>query len=130
MPLALHRAGAGGGKDTTGHIGLIPLGAGDVVLVQGTQQQLDQLKRLKMALVLDGTTNLPRTHRSSWALSIMALVVLVAALDIMPISVSALVGVGLMLATRCLTWKDAGDALSAPVIIIIVTSLALGLALT
>ena len=130
LPLALHRAGAGGGKDTTGHIGLIPLGAGDVVLVQGTQQQLDQLKRLKMALVLDGTTNLPRTHRSSWALSIMALVVLVAALDIMPISVSALVGVGLMLATRCLTWKDAGDALSAPVIIIIVTSLALGLALT
>ena len=130
LPLALHRAGAGGGEDTTGHIGLIPLGAGDVVLVQGTQQQLDQLKRLRMALVLDGTTDLPRTHRSSWALSIMAFVVLVAALNIMPISVSALVGVGLMLATRCLTWKDAGDALSAPVIIIIVTSLALGLALT
>ena len=130
LPLALHRAGETAGEDATGHIGLLPLRAGDVVLVQGTQQQIDQLKRLKMALVLDGTTDLPRTHRSSWALSIMVLVVLAAALNIVPISVSALAGVGLMLATRCLSWKDAGGALHPPVIVIIVTSLALGLALT
>ena len=130
LPLALHRAGEGGGGDTTGHIGLLPLRAGDVVLVQGTQEQIDQLKRLKMALVLDGSTDLPRTHRSSWALSIMIAVVALAALNILPIAVSALAGVGLMLATRCLTWKDAGSALHPPVIVIIVTSLALGLALT
>ena len=130
LPLALHRAGEGGGGDTTGHIGLLPLRAGDVVLVQGNQKQIDQLKRLKMALVLDGSTDLPRTHRSSWALSIMIAVVALAALNILPIAVSALAGVGLMLATRCLTWKDAGSALHPPVIVIIVTSLALGLALT
>jgi di/tricarboxylate transporter len=35
-----------------------------------------------------------------------------------------------MLATRCLTWRDAASAISTPVVIIIVTSLALGLALT
>ncbi len=130
LPLALHRAGESGDGDTTGHIGLLPLRAGDVVLVQGTQKQIDQLKRLKMALVLDGSTDLPRTHRSSWALSIMIAVVALAALNILPIAVSALGGVGLMLATRCLTWKDAGGALHPPVIVIIVTSLALGLALT
>ena len=60
----------------------------------------------------------------------MVLVVAAAALNILPIAVSALAGVGLMLATRCLTWKDAGSALHPPVIVIIVTSLALGLALT
>lgn len=130
LPLALHRAGESGGEDTTGHIGLQPLRAGDVVLVQGTQKQIDQLKRLKMALVLDGTTDLPRTHRSSWALAIMIAVVGAAALNLLPIAVSALAGVGLMLATRCLTWKDAGAALHPPVIVIIVTSLALGIALT
>ena len=130
LPLALHRAGEDSGEERTGHVGLVPLRAGDVVLVQGTQKQLNELKRLKMALVLDGTTDLPRTHRSSWALTIMVLVVAAAALNILPIAVSALAGVGLMLATRCLTWKDAGSALHPPVIVIIVTSLALGLALT
>jgi di/tricarboxylate transporter len=55
--------------------------------------------------------------------------VLSAALGILPISVSALVGLGLMLATRSLAWKDAASALSIPVVMIIVTALALGKAL-
>ena len=33
-----------------------------------------------------------------------------AALGIMPISVSAIVGLGLMLATGCLNWRDAASA--------------------
>ena len=129
LPLALHRARADG-QEVSSHIGLVPLRAGDVVLVQGTQQQLEQLKRSNQALVLDGTTNLPRTHRAGRAMAIMVLVVATAAFGILPISVSSLLGVGLMLATRCLNWRDLSSALSAPLIIIIVTSLALGLALT
>jgi di/tricarboxylate transporter len=130
VPLALHRARTAETQDVTGHINLVPLRAGDVVLVQGTQRQLEQLKRSNIALVLDGTTDLPRTQRSSRALAIMVLVVFAAAIGLLPISVSAVGGVGLMLATRCLTWKDAGAALSTQVVVIVVTSLALGLALT
>jgi di/tricarboxylate transporter len=130
LPLALHRARSGDSEDFTSHIGLVPLRAGDIILVQGTHKKLEDLKRSGNALVLDGTTDLPRTHRSDRAFLIMTLVVLVAATGLLPISVSALLGVGAMLATRCLTWKDAASALSIPVIIIIVTSLALGLALT
>ena len=59
----------------------------------------------------------------------MGLVVLAAAFGIMPISVSALVGLGLMIATGCLGWRDAANALSIPVVMIIVTALALGKAL-
>lgn len=61
---------------------------------------------------------------------ITALVVLAAASGLLPILVSALLGVGAMLTTRCLTVRDAVSALSIPVIMIIVTSLALGIALT
>jgi hypothetical protein len=75
--------------------------------VQGADTQLEQLKRSGSALVLDGTTDLPRTHRSDRALGIMILVVLAAASGLLPISVSAIVGVGAMLATRCLTWEVA-----------------------
>lgn len=80
-------------------------------------------------LVLDGTTDLPHTHRANRALGIMSFVVLMAAFKLLPISVSALGGVALMIVTRCLTWRDAAGALSTPVVLIIVTSLALGKAL-
>ena len=80
-------------------------------------------------LVLDGTTDLPHTHRANRALLIMGLVVAAAATGFLPISVAAIAGLGLMLVTRCLTWRDAATSLSVPVVMIIVTSLALGKAL-
>jgi len=59
----------------------------------------------------------------------MGMVVLAAATGLLPISVSALIGVGLMLLLGCLNWRDAAHSLSAQVIMIIVTSLALGRAI-
>jgi di/tricarboxylate transporter len=129
MPLAIHRARAPSSQ-VTGDLNSIRLRAGDVLLVQGTKDGIDSLKSSGTMLVLDGTMDLPHTHRANRALAVMGLVVLVAALGIVPISVSALIGVGAMLALGCLNWRDAADALSAQVIMIIVTSLALGRALT
>jgi di/tricarboxylate transporter len=80
-------------------------------------------------LVLDGTTNLPKTHHAKTALTIMALVVLTAALTPIPISVAAVVGLGMMIASGALSWRDAAGSLSIPVVMIIVTALALGKAL-
>jgi di/tricarboxylate transporter len=113
----------------TGDLNLIRLRAGDVLLVQGTSEAIAALKDSGSMLVLDGTTTLPKTHHAKRALFIMGGVVAVAALGIMPIAVSALVGLGLMLATGCLGWRDAASALSIPVVMIIVASLALGKAL-
>jgi len=128
LPLAIHRARAPSSQ-VTGDLNTIRLRAGDVLLVQGTHDAIDSLKSSGNMLVLDGTTNLPYTHRASRALGIMGFVVVAAATGLMPISVSALIGVGLMLMSGCLTWRDAADALSTPVIMIIVASLALGKAL-
>jgi di/tricarboxylate transporter len=128
LPLAVHRARAPSSQ-VTGDLNLIRLRAGDVLLVQGTSDAISQLKENGTMLVLDGTTTLPQTHHAKRALSVMAFVVAAAALGIMPISVSALVGLGLMLATGCLGWRDAASALSIPVVMIIVTALALGKAL-
>ena len=128
LPLALHRARAPSSQ-VTGDLNMIRLRAGDVLLVQGTREAIAQLKDSGSMLVLDGTTDLPQTHHAKRALTIMAFVIAAAAFGIMPISVSALVGLGLMLATGCLTWRDAAGALSIPVVMIIVTALALGKAL-
>lgn len=128
LPLAIHRARAPSSQ-VTGDLNAIRLRAGDVLLVQGTSDAIKSLKEGGSMLVLDGTMDLPHTHLANRALGIMALVVLVAALGIMPISVAAIVGVGLTLAFGCLNWRDAASALSTPVIMIIVASLALGKAL-
>jgi di/tricarboxylate transporter len=128
MPLALHRARAPSAQ-VTGDLNMIRLRAGDVLLVQGSREAIASLKDSGTMLVLDGTTDLPHTHNAKRALMIMGAVVLAAALQVMPISVAAVAGLGAMLATGCLSWRDASTALSVPVIMIIVTALALGKAL-
>jgi di/tricarboxylate transporter len=113
----------------TSDLNQIRLRAGDVLLVQGTRAAIDRLKASGSMLVLDGTTDLPHTQRANTALGIVAFVIIAAAIGVLPISVSALIGVGLMLATGCLRWRDALSALSTRVILVVVTSLALAKAL-
>jgi di/tricarboxylate transporter len=80
-------------------------------------------------LVLDGMADLPRTRKAPLALAIMIGIVALAAFQVLPIETSALLGALLLIITGCLTWRDATNALSAQVILIIVASLALGFAL-
>jgi di/tricarboxylate transporter len=127
-PLAIHRARVPSSQVTT-DLNQIRLRAGDVLLVQGSRASIDRLKAGGTMLVLDGTTDLPHTQLANTALAIMAFVIVTAAIGLLPISVSALIGVGLMLATGCLRWRDALSALSTRVILVIVTSLALAKAL-
>ena len=126
--LALHRPGHPPG-DAALSVSDTLLVAGDVILLQGSSRGLDRLKRSGQALVLDGSIDLPRPTKASIALLIMAGVVVVAATGMMRISQAAVIGVGLMLATRCLTWNDVRGAIDRRIVLVIVASLALGLAL-
>jgi di/tricarboxylate transporter len=124
--LAIHRAGPG---TASGDLSEVRLRSGDVLLLQGAKERIGELKRAGHLLVLDATVDLPYTKRAWLALTIMVLVVLLAALGVVPILVGSVAGVVVMLLTRCLDWEDVTAALSVQVIMIIVTSLALGLAL-
>jgi di/tricarboxylate transporter len=126
--LALHRYNR---EDQTRSKGLdnTVLRSGDVLLVQSSGQRLAQVKDGGDLLVLDGSVNLPKTSKAPLALAIMAVVVALAAFGILPIAISALAGVLAMLLTRVLDWKEAMNALSIQVVMIIVASLALGAAL-
>jgi di/tricarboxylate transporter len=107
----------------------VRLRTGDVLLVQSTPENLRELKETADFLVLDGSIQLPSTRKAPLALAIMLSVVALAALDIMPIEISAVLGTAALLLTGCLNWKDAMSALSTQVILIIVASLAMGAAL-
>ncbi|MEN1727094.1 MAG: SLC13 family permease [Pseudomonadota bacterium] len=126
--LALHRFNREDQTRATGVENTV-LRSGDVLLVQSSPKQLDQLKDTGDFLVLDGSVNLPKTAKAPVALGIMVSVIVVAAAGILPIAISAVFGVLALLITRCLSWKEAMGAMSIQVVMIIVASLAMGMAL-
>ncbi len=125
---AIHRGGKPIQK-MRGGIENIRLRIGDVLLVQGHRDDIAQLKRSGLFLVLDNTTDLPHSSKASVALFIMSMIVLVSAFGLLPIALSAVAGALLMIIFGCLSWRDVGRAISAQVVLVIVTSLALGSAL-
>ncbi|ROR34986.1 SLC13 family permease [Inmirania thermothiophila] len=128
LVLAVHRAGRdllGAGRDLAD----IRLRAGDVLLVQGAEADIAALREVPGLLVLDTAMDLPRSDKAPLALAITALTVGLAAADILPIAVSAPLGGLLMVTAGCLDWRDAAEAVSAQVVLIVASSLALGTAL-
>ena len=126
--LALHRAG----KDIwrpREDIEDVILQPGDILLVQGSREQIAGLKKSTEFLVLDASIDLPSTSRAPMALLILAAAVTLAATGVMPIAVSAVAGAAIMLLTRCLNIGAAIRAISPSVFFVVVASLALGRAL-
>ena len=128
VTLAIHRAGSAIESMPHG-IGAVRLRSGDVLLVQGERDRISTLKLEGSLLVLDATVDLPFGRRAGFAIGIMIAIVALAAFGVLPIAVSAVAGVLAMLVAGCLSWRDVPQALSAPVIMIVVASLALGHAL-
>ncbi len=130
--LAFHRFEGTQERQSSG-LNRVILRSGDVLLVQSSPETLQALKGGADFVVLDGSEKLPKTSKAPIALLTIVGVVLLAAFDFLPfhipIEVSALLGVMVLILTGCLSWKEAINALSAQVILIIVSSLAMGAAL-
>jgi di/tricarboxylate transporter len=105
------------------------IAAGDILLLQGEPDAIQQLQRDGLGLLLDERFTLPRQDKAALALATMAVVVLLAATKILPIALAALAGVLVLLLGRCLSWEDVAHSLSVKVILLVAASLALGQAL-
>jgi di/tricarboxylate transporter len=126
--LAVHRAHRKI-KSMPQGIGNLQLRVGDVLLLQGKREHISALKQQSIVMVLDSTTDLPHTRKAKQSLAIMFGIILLAALGIMPIAISATGGVLAMILFNCISWRDVSRALNTQVILLIVASLALGNAL-
>ena len=129
LVLALHRANRWKNQAGSRHTEEQPLKSGDVILVQGARESIKRLKASRNVMVLDASTDLARSSKAYVALAIMLFIVLTAASGLLAIEISALSGVFMLLASGCLRWRDVTRALSTRVILVIVTSLAMGNAL-
>lgn len=130
-PIAVHapKTRAGDQPEELRKLEELKLRIGDVVLVQGDPDGINELKRSGQALVLSGTIDLPLTAKALPASAIMIGVIAVAAFGLLPIMVSALIGVVLCIATRCIRWQQVRAAVDANLVLMIVASLAMGEAL-
>lgn len=105
------------------------LAVGDILLIQGPGDRIEQLSSEPGLLVLNSSLMLPRSPLAPVALGIMAAVIIAAATRILPIHVAAFLGVLAMLFTGCVRMQGVGRALSLEVVLLVASSIALGQAL-
>lgn len=99
---------------------------GDVLLVQGDAAAMRKAQRDGLGLLLDERFAVARQDKAGIAILVMAAVVVLAASKTLPIEIAALSGALVLLLTRCLSWDDITQSLSAKVILLVAASLALG----
>ncbi|MCB2083808.1 MAG: SLC13 family permease [Sphingomonadaceae bacterium] len=106
--------------------GDLRMAEGDVLLVMGLPEDLQQFARADSLLTLDGARELPRRSKAVLAGGIMIGSVGLASIGFLPIAVSALAGAILMFVTGCVKFDRVGRALSAKVIVLVAASIAIG----
>jgi di/tricarboxylate transporter len=108
----------------------VRLSVGDALLVLGPGEALNRLRADKNVLVLEPVDEpMLRRHKMPMALGIVAGVVLLAALNFVPVMVAAIVGCIALVACRCLTLDEAYAAIDWRVIMLLAGTWPLGLAL-
>ena len=126
LVLALRRSG----KLLYDEIDAMPLQGGDTLLVQASAQALDQFERDRTFVVVqDDDEPAFRRGKLPMALSIIGLVVGLAALEVVPILVSALGGVVAMVATGCVRPNEVYEAVDWSVIVLLAGLIPLGMAM-
>ncbi|MEI2611015.1 MAG: SLC13 family permease [Candidatus Promineifilaceae bacterium] len=108
----------------------IKLRAGDVLVLLGDEGTLTRLGEDRSFLVLVPFHGQPlRRHKASLAGGIMVVTILLAAFNILSLEISLLLGVALVLLTRCLTAQQAYQAIDMRIYVFIAGAIPLGLAM-
>ncbi len=115
-----------GEKSRTSPGGDTRFAEGDVLLVMGLPEDLQNFARTDSLLILEGMRELPRRSRAVLAACIMLGTIALASVGFLPIAISALAGAILMFVTGCVRFDRVGRALSASVIVLVAASIAIG----
>ena len=99
---------------------------GDVLLVMGLPDDLQEFARSDNLLMLEGMRELPRRSKAWLSAGIMGGTIGLASIGLIPIAIAALAGAILMFVTGCVKFDRVGRALSGQVIVLIAASIAIG----
>ncbi len=107
-----------------------PLEFGDALLMQGSPSDLQRLQTSGHFLVVDAQHS-AKVHpeKAPCAVVALATTVTLAVLGVVPMSIAAMIGAGLMIFTGCLTVEEAYGSIDWPVIFLIAGMIPAGIAL-
>ncbi len=105
------------------------LQAGDMLLLQGTPAQLDRLDGDDLMLLTDKSAHHPRSHKATIATLVFAGAILLASSRLLPISVAFLLGIPILILTRCLTTEEAYESVDWRLMVLIGAMMAFGVAM-
>jgi di/tricarboxylate transporter len=123
--LALHRRGLNVGPKREETL----LDTGDVLLMEVDNDALARVQKSTDLLLLAGGRRAFRLNRRALAVGIGVAVVIVGALQIVPVTVAALIGAVVVVAAGCVDPEEAYRAIDWPCLFLIAGMLALGAAL-
>ncbi len=125
--VAVHRHGS----EIKDHIGRVRLHVGDTVLLEGSAEDVDRMSRELGLVGLSAPSDQPyRRDRAPIAVATLAGVVILAALNVMPIAGLAVIGVAVVLLTGCLDAEEAFDSVDWRILALIVAMLGIGAGLS
>ena len=125
--LAIHRSGV----NVRDQLETLPLQMGDILLMMGTEQAVNELRRGDDIILFDRPPlpSLTSHKRLPLVLATIAGVVLAATFDLLPIEIGAIGGAVFVCLTGCIKPKDAYESIEWNLLFLIFGMLALGLAM-
>jgi di/tricarboxylate transporter len=125
--LAIHSAG---GPDRIEKLSGIRLKPSDVLLVQGSLQALERVRRGNDLLLLeDISAHHPRRRRAPWAAGIFAASIVAGVTGVVPLVLAFLTGGVALVLTRCMTPQEAYESVDWRLMVMIACMISLGLAM-
>ncbi|HVG20730.1 MAG TPA: SLC13 family permease [Blastocatellia bacterium] len=108
----------------------IRLDFGDVLVIQGNSENINQLRQDPNFLTLEDIEHTPlRRNKAIWAVGIFLLSAIIAGAGVMPIALVALASAAAMMLTRCITVQEAYEKIEWTAIILIAATIPLGIAM-
>jgi di/tricarboxylate transporter len=128
-PLAVHRR-----NQNIGGMGRqlddVVIRVGDTLLLEGAPEDIERLAAdVDLVDIAQPTARAYRRRHAPIVLAVLAGVVMVSALDILPIFAAAAIGVAIVLLTRCIDAEEAFEFVEGRLLALILAMLAIGAAL-
>ncbi len=125
-PLAIHRRSQNLGRQ----LDEVVVRVGDTLLLEGAPEDIRRLAAdLRLANFSETTDRPFRRERAPLVLAVLVFIVALAAFDVAPIQILAMLGVVVLLASRTIEPQEAYTTISAPLVILILAMLVVGEAL-
>ncbi len=125
LVLAIQRRG----ETIRDKLNTVVLGLGDAILIQAHEAEITALRSNQNFIVLDEVPGTALRHKAPLVIGILLAVVGLAAFNVFPILVTALLGCLAMVLTRCLRLEEAYKAVNWQVIFLLAGILPLGIAM-